>query len=42
LLGLIENYEPKITLPAISQLSSKSIPEQIKAIKNFVYIIEVR
>jgi hypothetical protein len=29
-------------LPISNQLSSKSITDQVKAIKNFVYIIEVR
>jgi hypothetical protein len=42
LLNLIENIDPKIQLPTINLVSTKTTPEQIKALKNFVYIIEIR
>jgi S1-C subfamily serine protease len=42
LLSLIDNLEPKAQLPANNLLINKPVTEQIKAIKNFVYIIEIR
>lgn len=42
LLNLIENVEPKIMLPTTNTISTKGVSEQIKAVKNFVYIIEIR
>jgi S1-C subfamily serine protease len=42
LLSLIDNLDPKIQLPTTNLVSTKTTPEQIKAIKNFVYIIEIR
>lgn len=42
LLSLVDNLDPKIQLPTTNLVSTKSTPEQIKAIKNFVYIIEIR
>jgi S1-C subfamily serine protease len=42
LLNLLESCDSNISLPISNQLSSKSITDQVKAIKNFVYIIEVR
>jgi S1-C subfamily serine protease len=42
LLSLVENLDPKIQLPTTNLISTKTTPEQIKALKNFVYIIEIR
>ena len=40
LKNLIELLPDKINFPAINQLSGKSLPEQVKEIRGFVYIIE--
>lgn len=42
LLNLVDNLDPKIQLPTTNSLINKPVTEQIKAIKNFVYIIEIR
>jgi S1-C subfamily serine protease len=42
LLSLIDNLDPKIQLPSTNLVATKTTPEQIKAVKNFVYIIEIR
>ena len=42
LLSLVENLDPKIQLPTTNLVSTKTTPEQIKVLKNFVYIIEIR
>lgn len=42
LINLVENIDPKIQLPTTNLVSTKTTPEQIKVLKNFVYIIEIR
>ena len=41
LRNLIDALPTTITLPSVNSLTGKALTNQVKSIKNFVYIIEV-